>query len=440
MSSNPSGTIEEGSVTLNNVGDEIGGGSVLGVSVSESSDSVTRTQAWNRPVNGTAENVAVMGADSWPSLSEAANAPQRISTDNSRTVSEGAASLFNQSSSSRNNVSHTVRPNLTQNGTHQGRYRSSRNNATRSSVGNGDHSHQQRLPSAQGQVPEVSSNNGSQAGQNNGPRSQSHIGGNHPQQRDSQRRGNGGSPRVDGRRRNVDRDANTHQSYNARNGPVQPPVFPGPFPSPLLRPVLPVAPYPPPPPPFPPMQFMAPGIHPITGERIFYGPPVLSPLAMRPRPIYPFLGPQFIVSDLMKQIDYYFSDQNLVKDVHLRQTMNEHGWVLVTTIAAFKKVQQIISQAKQFLDDTDTDALQFILNVMQNSPFVEVKGDKLRKRTDWEKYILPNIVEPSSTAVENVANGELASHLNNTVLGEESFHRDFKLEVEDKATDDQARQ
>ncbi|CAM8904158.1 unnamed protein product [Rhodiola kirilowii] len=35
---------------------------------------------------------------------------------------------------------------------------------------------------------------------------------------------------------------------------------------------------------------------------------------------------------------------------------------------------------------TDTDALQFILNVMQNSPFVEVKGDKLRKRTDWEKY------------------------------------------------------
>uniref|UniRef100_A0A7N1A2A6 HTH La-type RNA-binding domain-containing protein n=1 Tax=Kalanchoe fedtschenkoi TaxID=63787 RepID=A0A7N1A2A6_KALFE len=410
-------------------------------------DNVTRRQAWNRPVNVAVETAPVMGAVLWPSLSETANAPQRPP----RTAPEGSSSLNHQASSSRNPATNSIRPTSTQNGTHPGRHKSTRNHG-RSYVGNGDRS---QPPSSQGPASDVSSNNGSynngssqpEAGQNNGPRSQFHSGGNHPQHRDSNRRGSGGpNTRGDGphgRRRNVDRgdrDANTHPSYNARNGLLQPTVFPGTLPSYLPRPALSVPPYAPPPPPFVPMQFMAPVIHPIAGQRVFYGPPINGPLPLRPPPLQVPFGPQIIISNLMKQIDYYFSDDNLVRDVHLRRNMDEQGWVSVTLIAEFQRVKDITAQAKNFLDENDNDPLQFILNVMQNSPFVEVQGDKLRRRNGWEKYILPNIVESSSSAVENLANGELATRLENTMLEEKSLLSDSKLDVEAKAAEDQVGQ
>nr|KAJ0214793.1 hypothetical protein LSAT_V11C400212970 [Lactuca sativa] len=41
---------------------------------------------------------------------------------------------------------------------------------------------------------------------------------------------------------------------------------------------------------------------------------------------------------IVTQIDYYFSNENLVKDTYLRQNMDEQGWVPVSLIAGFKKV------------------------------------------------------------------------------------------------------
>ncbi|MCD9643426.1 hypothetical protein HAX54_030892 [Datura stramonium] len=60
---------------------------------------------------------------------------------------------------------------------------------------------------------------------------------------------------------------------------------------------------------------------------------------------------------IVNQIDYYFSKENLVKDIFLRQKMAEHGWVPVTLITGFKKVREF------------TDNMQLILNAVSNDVF-----------------------------------------------------------------------
>ncbi|KAI3502815.1 hypothetical protein L1887_31153 [Cichorium endivia] len=109
-------------------------------------------------------------------------------------------------------------------------------------------------------------------------------------------------------------------------------------------------------------------------------------------PVYfPFQDPD-LHRKIVKQIDYYFSDENLVKDIYLRKNMNEQGWVPVNLIASFKKVLGL------------TDNVQLILDVMRTSKVVEVKGEKMRKRTEWKKWILPRSINLESFYNNSVFN------------------------------------
>uniref|UniRef100_A0A0A9GCJ1 HTH La-type RNA-binding domain-containing protein n=1 Tax=Arundo donax TaxID=35708 RepID=A0A0A9GCJ1_ARUDO len=93
-------------------------------------------------------------------------------------------------------------------------------------------------------------------------------------------------------------------------------------------------------------------------------------------------SPQAILIDpvrkeLLAQIDYYFSDDNLCKDPFLRQNMDDQGWVPLSLIAGFRKVQNL------------TNNVQFILETVLLSTIVEVQGDKIRRRGTWESWLLP---------------------------------------------------
>ncbi|KAK8951760.1 hypothetical protein KSP39_PZI004387 [Platanthera zijinensis] len=79
---------------------------------------------------------------------------------------------------------------------------------------------------------------------------------------------------------------------------------------------------------------------------------------------------------LLKQIEYYFSVENLCKDEYLRKNMDEHGWVSIFLIADFRRVQLL------------TDNMQFILDVLRCSDVVEVQGSKIRRRHGWRDWIL----------------------------------------------------
>ncbi|XP_024968862.1 la-related protein 1C-like isoform X2 [Cynara cardunculus var. scolymus] len=112
--------------------------------------------------------------------------------------------------------------------------------------------------------------------------------------------------------------------------------------------------------------------------------PTLPPEPYRSTPLLPQAAPppMFIpVMDpplhdfILNQIEYYFSDANLVKDNFLRSNMDEEGWVPIALIAGFRRVQNL------------TTDVQIILNSLRDSNSVEIQGDKVRRRTEWRKWV-----------------------------------------------------
>ncbi|XWS74257.1 hypothetical protein CRYUN_Cryun02cG0200000 [Craigia yunnanensis] len=80
-------------------------------------------------------------------------------------------------------------------------------------------------------------------------------------------------------------------------------------------------------------------------------------------------------ADIVKQIEYYFSDENLQNDHYLISLMDDQGWVPISTIADFKRVKRM-----------STD-IQFILDALLSSSTVEVQGYKIRRHDEWSKWI-----------------------------------------------------
>ncbi|KAL0718579.1 hypothetical protein Bca4012_067902 [Brassica carinata] len=124
-----------------------------------------------------------------------------------------------------------------------------------------------------------------------------------------------------------------------------------------------------------------------------------------PPPIYfPSLDPM-LYNKILTQVEYYFSADNLSKDKHLRGQMNDEGWVPVRIIARFRRLAEL------------TDNIQTILEALRSSEVVEIKGEALRRRGDWDKYLLPH--EPSSSGPA-AAGASLGAQLERMTLSESS--------------------
>ncbi|KAI3954987.1 hypothetical protein MKW98_004990 [Papaver atlanticum] len=100
---------------------------------------------------------------------------------------------------------------------------------------------------------------------------------------------------------------------------------------------------------------------------------------------------------IAKQTEYYFSPVSLWKNIFLRRHMNEQGWVPVSVIAGIHQVEKLMKGIP--------DKIQYILDAVRASTIVETKGDKIRKRYDWIKWIL-NVPKDG-----NSANPEMNNHL-----------------------------
>ncbi|XP_020592201.1 la-related protein 1B-like [Phalaenopsis equestris] len=104
-------------------------------------------------------------------------------------------------------------------------------------------------------------------------------------------------------------------------------------------------------------------------------------------------------ANLRKQIEYYFSSENLYTDHYLKKQMDDHGWVPVTLIAQFRRVQRLMDERQSIYDSFRlwsfmemqvmplADDIQFILDSLRLSYFVEVQGNKVRKRHEWDKWV-----------------------------------------------------
>ncbi|XP_023003871.1 la-related protein 1C-like [Cucurbita maxima] len=361
--------------------------------------------AWNKLSNGT-EAGPVMGAVSWPALSESAKGTPKSSSDSLKSLgdgSTGAQGTGTPSSSSNKEGNNDVRPNPDSALTHP--ITSRQKSMRRSGSGNSYNSGlpQQSAPSSPiiDPAPNNSSKDQTERSTFASPSHNDHV---HQQPRYSFRSRGGSHPRGDnshhhnyGSRRDHDRG---NQDWNSnRNFNVQPHRVVHRF----IRPS-------PPPPPNTAAFISAPSMRPIGGPlsfpdfasppMVYVGPP--PPEALRGVPYVTSIPPNamFFHPDpqlyamIVSQIEYYFSGQNLIKDTFLRKNMNEEGWVPIRLIASFNKVKRL------------TESIPIILDALQSSSLVEVKGETVRRRNDYDRWIIrpgeiPDVAGPLSPGSSN---------------------------------------
>lgn len=142
-----------------------------------------------------------------------------------------------------------------------------------------------------------------------------------------------------------------------------------------------------------PQPMMAPGIP--------FGAPM--PLQVPP-PISPKQDPQ---QALTQQIDYYFSLENLIRDVFLRKSMGTEGWVELDLILNFKRVKIIVNGIKNAIEESDENVKADLLDrailkavqLCQNLEIGYLNGKEdynatatevqLRVKSNFEQWLLP---------------------------------------------------
>lgn len=148
---------------------------------------------------------------------------------------------------------------------------------------------------------------------------------------------------------------------------------------------------------------------PMRGGPPFFGPPGPPPGVILTGP-----DPASLRSLLVKQIEYYFSIENLCRDIYLRSNMDEQGFIPVSVIANFNRVKML------------TPNPGLILDAMRNSSVVEVQVDKMRKRDEWAKWLLPPSHYGSTTSVRKE---------NNASSSQDSFSHTHDTKMESSSKD-----
>ncbi|RMB96681.1 hypothetical protein DUI87_26746 [Hirundo rustica rustica] len=87
---------------------------------------------------------------------------------------------------------------------------------------------------------------------------------------------------------------------------------------------------------------------------------------------------QELLKDYIKrQIEYYFSVDNLERDFFLRRKMDSDGFLPITLIASFHRVQAL------------TTDISLIIKALKDSKVVEIVDEKIRRKEQPEKWALP---------------------------------------------------
>ena len=92
-------------------------------------------------------------------------------------------------------------------------------------------------------------------------------------------------------------------------------------------------------------------------------------------------GKDQILAAVRQQVEYYFSVENLVKDVFLRSKMDKDGWIGLGVISGFNRIRMM------------TPEPAMVLEAITGSLIVEIRelsgsdGFKMRKMTDWKSWV-----------------------------------------------------
>ncbi|KAF5018745.1 hypothetical protein F66182_9262 [Fusarium sp. NRRL 66182] len=107
----------------------------------------------------------------------------------------------------------------------------------------------------------------------------------------------------------------------------------------------------------------------------------MAPMAGIPFQPNPYWD-NMLVPVLKSQIEYYFSIENLCKDMYLRRHMDSQGFVPLHFITAFKRMQEL-SADMNFVRAVCEDSIEVDYVVGDDD------GERLRRREGWQKFVLP---------------------------------------------------
>ncbi|KAK5137396.1 hypothetical protein LTR08_008974 [Meristemomyces frigidus] len=120
----------------------------------------------------------------------------------------------------------------------------------------------------------------------------------------------------------------------------------------------------------PPVQTYMPGMYDS------YGYPATA------MPYQPYMDQQYLLDMVSTQMEYYFSLDNLLKDMFLRKHMDSQGFVYLDVIASFNRIKQLTQ---------DKDMLKAVCIASET---IEIRlgedgKERLRRRDGWDQFLLP---------------------------------------------------
>jgi len=89
-----------------------------------------------------------------------------------------------------------------------------------------------------------------------------------------------------------------------------------------------------------------------------------------------------LIGSVLFQVDYYFSLENLLKDIFLRKRMDSHGWIFLNTIAEFNRLKNLTTDY-EILKQACLQSQEIEIRVGEDGK------DRLRRLNDWERWVLP---------------------------------------------------
>ncbi|KAL4913579.1 hypothetical protein BDW62DRAFT_160301 [Aspergillus aurantiobrunneus] len=121
-----------------------------------------------------------------------------------------------------------------------------------------------------------------------------------------------------------------------------------------------------------------------------YQPIPAGPMSAGPVPYQPYMETWSIMSMITMQLEYYFSVDNLCKDIYLRKHMDSQGFVPLSVIAGFKRVKQMTE---------DFELLRHVSRQLKAAEYYagEDGVDRLRPRDKPEQWVLAlDLRDPSA--------------------------------------------
>lgn len=125
------------------------------------------------------------------------------------------------------------------------------------------------------------------------------------------------------------------------------------------------------------------GVYPFPGDiNTMYGYPAVNPAPMSAIPYQQYMEPFSLLNMLSMQLEYYFSVDNMCKDMFLRKQMDSQGFVPLNVLASFKRVKSLTE---------DFELLRHVARQLRNVEYQtgEDGVDRLRPREKWQQWVLP---------------------------------------------------